>query len=174
MKKQILIILINLILIIFLVSNTVSGTLVTEFDKAIKTDGAQELKIEGGKIVGMIQIVGTMIAVGMLSILGIKYLLGSAEQKAQYKKSLLPYIVGAVLIFGFSNITQVIYNWTEDIGKAEISQGAYGYISAGGDLTKVDTETLKKWKNNPFEYGLDQDATYIVKIKKELAARGVD
>lgn len=64
---------------------------------------------------GIIQVVGTMVAVGMLGVLGIKYVLGSAEQKAEYKKSMIPYIIGAILIFGFSNTTQIIYEWASKI-----------------------------------------------------------
>jgi len=111
-NKKILIILINLILLLFLVSSTVFGTLIDEFDKSIDTSGAADLKSEGGKIVGIIQVIGTIVAVGMLGVLGIKYALGSVEQKAEYKKSMIPYIIGAVLIFGFSKITQIIYEWT--------------------------------------------------------------
>lgn len=114
-NKKILIILINLILLLFLVSSTVFGTLVDEFKNTIDTTGATDLKSKGGKIVGVIQAVGTMAAVGMLTVLGIKYALGSVEQKAEYKKSMIPYIIGAVLIFGFSNITQIIYEWTSKI-----------------------------------------------------------
>jgi len=114
-NKKILVILINLILLLFLVSSTVFGTLIDEFDKSIDTSGAADLKSEGGKIVGIIQVIGTIVAVGMLGVLGIKYALGSVEQKAEYKKSMIPYIIGAVLIFGFSTITQIIYEWTSKI-----------------------------------------------------------
>jgi len=56
-----------------------------------------------------------MVSVGMLIVLGIKYVLGSADQKAEYRKSMFPYFIGAVLIFGFSNITQVIYEWASKL-----------------------------------------------------------
>ena len=116
--KKILIVLMNLILILFVISNTVLASgLIDTFDKSISTsgNGAETIKDKGGRIVGIIQVIGTMLAVGMLMILGIKYMLGSADQKAEYRKSMLPYIIGAILIFGFSNITQVIYNWAKEI-----------------------------------------------------------
>lgn len=71
----------------------------------------QEIKTVGGKIVGIIQVVGTMVSVGMMVIIGIKYVLGSAEERASYKKTLFPYFIGAILIFGATNLTQIIYNW---------------------------------------------------------------
>jgi len=115
MKMKVIIILINLILILFILSNTVFGTLVDEFYKKMNTSGADDLKVEGGRYVGFIQIIGTMVSVGMLGVLGIKYTLGSAEERAEYKKSMIPYLIGAVLIFGASNLTQIIYEWASKI-----------------------------------------------------------
>lgn len=117
-KTKLLIIFINLILCIFIASNTVQGkALVEQFESSITVggSGAEDLKKEGGKIVGIIQVIGTIASVAMITILGIKYALGSAEDKAGYKKSMIPYLVGAVLIFGFSNITQWIYIWASEI-----------------------------------------------------------
>lgn len=118
MNKRILIILINLILVLFIISNTVlAAGLVDAFSKKIDTtgQGTGDVKDKAGKIVGIIQVVGTIVSVGMLIILGIKYVLGSVDEKAEYRKSMMPYLVGAVLIFGFSNITQVIYKWAKQI-----------------------------------------------------------
>ena len=42
--------------------------------------------------------------------LGIKYMMGSVEEKAEYKKTLLPYFIGAAFVFGATAIPQVIYN----------------------------------------------------------------
>ena len=113
-RTKILIIIITLVVVLTLGANIVLGAgLVDTFKGSIQTDkyGTDELKNRGGKIVGMIQVVGTVIAVGMTTVIGIKYILGSAEEKAEYKKTMLPYLIGAVLIFSFSNITQVIYEW---------------------------------------------------------------
>lgn len=113
--KKIVVILINIILLQFILLNSVFGTLIDEFDKSIVANGADDVKTVGGKIVGIIQVVGTMIAVGMLTVLGIKYALGSAEEKAEYKKTMVPYLIGSVLIFAVSNITQVIYEWASKL-----------------------------------------------------------
>lgn len=40
-----------------------------------------------------IRIIGTFIAVGALMIIGIKYITGSVEEKANYKKTMIPYII---------------------------------------------------------------------------------
>lgn len=64
----------------------------------------------GGQIIGVVRTVGVLVAVVILLILGIKYMMGSAEEKADYKKSMIPYIVGAVLIFGASAIAGIVYD----------------------------------------------------------------
>lgn len=64
----------------------------------------------GNNILGIIQIVGTLITFGVLMILGIKYMMGSVEEKAEYKRSMLPYIIGVVLLFCAVNITAAIYD----------------------------------------------------------------
>ena len=45
-----------------------------------------------------------------LIIIGIKYMFGSVEEKAQYKKILLPYFWGAIMVFGITNIVSIIYD----------------------------------------------------------------
>ncbi len=63
-----------------------------------------------GKILGFVQIVGSAIAVIMIVVLGIKYMVGSVEEKAEYKKTMIPYAVGAICIFGASNIAKFVYD----------------------------------------------------------------
>ena len=67
----------------------------------------------GNNIVTIIQVVGIVIAVIVLLVIGIKYMMGSASEKAEYKKTLLPYIIGAAMVFGASVLTGVIYNFMQ-------------------------------------------------------------
>lgn len=60
-------------------------------------------------IVGALTTVGIVIAVVGIIILGLKYMMGSVEQKADYKKTMIPYLVGCVLIFCISTIVSIIY-----------------------------------------------------------------
>ena len=68
-----------------------------------------------GQIVGILQVVGTVIAVLILVVLGIKYMMGSAEEKAEYKKTMMPYLVGALLIFAAVTIANMVYNFTSTL-----------------------------------------------------------
>ena len=42
-------------------------------------------------------------------------MMGSAEEKAEYKKTLLPYIIGAALVFAASTVASVIFNFASSI-----------------------------------------------------------
>ncbi len=59
-------------------------------------------------IVGIIVTVGVVISVITLIVLGIKYMIGSVEEKAEYKKSMIPYLIGAVLLFSASILVNII------------------------------------------------------------------
>lgn len=61
-------------------------------------------------ILGAIQVLGSIIAVGALMIIGIRYMAGSIEEKAMYKQTLGPYVVGAILLFAIVNIVSVAYD----------------------------------------------------------------
>ena len=60
-------------------------------------------------IVWAVRTVGESIAVIMLLIIGIKYVMASAEEKAEYKQTMWPYILGSILIFAGAEITNIIY-----------------------------------------------------------------
>ena len=64
----------------------------------------------GSKIIGIVTTVASFASVGILVVLGIKYMMGSTEEKAEYKKTLLPYVIGAVFVFGASTIAGYLYN----------------------------------------------------------------
>lgn len=75
------------------------------------TAGQNQIKDLGGKLMSVIQTVGVVVAVIILMVLGIKYMMGSAEEKAEYKKTMIPYLVGAILIFAASTIANVVYQF---------------------------------------------------------------
>lgn len=70
----------------------------------------QNLKTIGNKTITILSIIGSFISVIALIVLGIKYMLGSVEEKAEYKKTLMPYVIGATFVFAASAIAGAIYN----------------------------------------------------------------
>ncbi len=69
-------------------------------------------------IIAIITTIASAISVIVLIVLGIKYMVGSAEEKAEYKKTLLPYIIGAVLVFAASAIATVIFGFAQGISES--------------------------------------------------------
>ena len=76
---------------------------------------SNDLTKVGNNIVTIIQVVGIVIAVIVLLVIGIKYMMGSASEKAEYKKTMIPYIVGAVLIFAGTSLVRVIYSLSTSV-----------------------------------------------------------
>ena len=67
-----------------------------------------------GKIIKWIRNVAVIAGVLILTVLGFKYMLGSAEEKADYKKSLVPLVVGIVVIMAATQIMAMIFSFLEN------------------------------------------------------------
>lgn len=55
-------------------------------------------------------IIASAISVITIIALGIKYMVGSTEERAEYKRTLLPYLIGAIFVFGATTVASVVYN----------------------------------------------------------------
>ena len=75
-----------------------------------KESEVSELKTLAGKILGFLQWAAGIIAVLIIAILGIKYMMGSLEEKAEYKKSFVPLVVGIIVVFGAITIANLLVN----------------------------------------------------------------
>lgn len=60
-------------------------------------------------IMSAITTVGVVISVVTTMYLGIKYMVSSVEQRAEYKKTMIPILVGMVMLFCTSTIVSIIY-----------------------------------------------------------------
>lgn len=108
----------TIVMMLLLILNTISfAKIQTEVYRPseLKSADYEEAFKLGGILVSGIQIVGTVIAIAGIMIMGIKYMIGSVEQKAEYKKTLIPYIIGCIFIFAISNIVSLIYNLVEQV-----------------------------------------------------------
>ena len=105
-------------MLLFTVSTVVNASdinsVLTQMDagKNQVGDTANGVARIGGQIASILTTVGMVVAVLVLLILGIKYMMGSASEKAEYKKTMIPYVVGAILILGASAIVNIIFNIT--------------------------------------------------------------
>ena len=112
MKKSIKIILV-ITLIIICVTTISYGFGVP--DLSGNQNGTGDIKNVGNSIVRILSTVGVIVSVATLIVMGIKYMMSSVEEKAEYKKTMLPYVIGAGLVFIASTIAQIIYNIAKSI-----------------------------------------------------------
>lgn len=75
-----------------------------------------KLKSTSNIIYNMLLIIGMCVAVIIAGILGIKFMIGSVEEKAQIKDSLIPFIIGCVVIFGAFGFWKIAINLFSGIG----------------------------------------------------------
>lgn len=62
------------------------------------------------KMFNIFSIVGAAVALIVGIIIGIKYMTGSVEEKANYKQMLLPYLVGCIVVFAGFGIWALVIN----------------------------------------------------------------
>lgn len=116
MKKtmKILTILLLAVILISFSTNVVFADKVDPKSLTADTTGdATELVNKAGKIMGMIRNLAAIAAVIVIMVLGVKYMLGSVEEKAEYKKSFMPLIIGIVLVVAATSIASFIFNMAE-------------------------------------------------------------
>lgn len=80
------------------------------YDKIITDQSSNKVMDMGNKIIGAIQLIGSIVSVLTLVVLGIKYMAGSVEERAEYKKTMMPYVVGAVMVFAITNLLKILEN----------------------------------------------------------------
>ena len=69
-----------------------------------------QLVQKASTVLGIINIIGIVSSVVILIIIGIKYMFGSIEEKAEYKSTIWTYILGAFLLFSATTIPNIIYH----------------------------------------------------------------
>ena len=115
MKKNIKNILIIAILTFSLLSST---CFVNAGDESTSASGV--ISNIGSRILSVVLWVGYAIAFGMVVFIGIKYITGSADAKANMKSAIISWLIGAFLVFACTTIVSFVLNTAG--------------ISDGGDL----------------------------------------
>lgn len=115
------IILMSLIFILFMCvcSTCVFADSIETMVSEMKGASISEGDTSGGGIVdaintilGLVQVAGTGVALIAVSLLGIKYMLASVEEKAEIKKYLIGAVIGGILVFGGTGIAKVLANFS--------------------------------------------------------------
>ncbi len=117
MKTKTLKIITTVIMLIFMVA-TLSQVVLAEspvdIAGGIKGDpdvvDATPLKTVANRILGLIQIASAVAAVVLIAVFGFKFIMGSANEKADYQKSFIPLIVGVVVVFAATSIAKLLFS----------------------------------------------------------------
>lgn len=72
-------------------------------------DSNSTLMQKVANIMGMIRNIAIIASVIVIMVLGIKYIMGSVEEKAEYKKSFMPLIIGIILVVSATAIASFIF-----------------------------------------------------------------
>lgn len=88
--------------------NTVEGQANTADTKV--DGGTNKLKVMAGKVIRAIRNVAAIAAVIIITILGIKYMMGSPEEKSGYQKSFIPLIVGIIVVVAAASIATMLFS----------------------------------------------------------------
>lgn len=92
-----------------------SGFLQTIEQKANESKDNEKVGAIAAKVIALIRNLAIVIGIVMLSIIGIKYMVGSAEEKASYKKTLIPLVVGIVLVVAATSIISMVFSFATNI-----------------------------------------------------------
>lgn len=68
------------------------------------------LRVKVGYVLGFIRNLSVVVSVIALMVIGVKYMLGSVEEKANYKSTMMPYIIGCIMAVSGSTLVSFIYN----------------------------------------------------------------
>lgn len=92
-------------------ATTAGGVTITE------PGGNNAFSTMGNKVLGYVQWFGYVIAVGMLLFIGIKYMMSSANEKADLKKGSINYVIGAVLVATAATVVGFFQSVGKDVIK---------------------------------------------------------
>ena len=141
-------------------------------------------------IYNMFLTVAIVLAVGVGTVLGIKFITSSVEGQAKIKEAIVPYIVGCIIIFaafpiwsfivgsgqdatgidpdkeGSGEVPTVIDNWNSSISAKE-------YIDSGGNLQEISNSKLVEWYGQLARLAdRGRYEEYYEKVKTEVDNRG--
>ena len=116
MKKNIIKIL-TIILMLFMLANITGfvyadGINPGDFSGIYTKTGVSDLDDKTGKILNVVQIVGTSVS---LLVLGMRYMLSSPNEKATIKEKLIPYVIGTIIFFAASNLVAIVIRFAEQL-----------------------------------------------------------
>ena len=86
-----------------------AGSIVNSVEATnVSTDTSEVNKI-ANTVINWLWIISIIVTIIVLMVIGLKYIIGSTQEKAEYKKSLIPLVVGALLIVFATTIVKFLF-----------------------------------------------------------------
>lgn len=114
MKKHAVKIIFLIIIFMFVLMFCSQGTFAVEkldpgkYRPTMNPDEGSYIFKMGGRVLKVLRNVAAAVSVLVLTIIGIKYIVGSAEEKAGYKETMIPVVVGCIFVAALSSILTLI------------------------------------------------------------------
>lgn len=97
---------------------TNSDTVINQMQKEDIGSQSDQLSKLGGKVLSALQVIGFIAGAIILVVLGLKYMMGSLEEKAEYKKTMIPYLVGAIIVIAAPTLAKGIFSMIQSLGQS--------------------------------------------------------
>lgn len=85
------------------------------FERTADTTLTTPVKSAVGAVLSVVRIAGTGISIIILAYMGIKYMSAAPGDRADFKKGAMQYVIGAIIVFGASNILGLLIPMFETI-----------------------------------------------------------
>ena len=89
---------------VFAATDYISGITIKE------PNNVNDLQAIAGRVLGLIQVASAVLAVVLIAVFGFKFIMGSANEKADYQKSFVSLIVGVVVVFAATSIAKLLFS----------------------------------------------------------------
>lgn len=86
------------------------GPVINGLEGGTAATGTPQITSKAKTLLATIRNISAIIAVFVIVFLGIKYMMGSVEEKAGYKKSFIPLIVGTILVVAATTIATFLFS----------------------------------------------------------------
>lgn len=119
MKKNFLKVTISIFMILFTVLFTVSNASSVisgiENNMDLNSSTAQTIKTTGQTILGAMEVVASGVSIVMLIGIAIKYIISAPEERAEYKRTTVSFVIGAVVIFAAPRIASLVMKMSQNV-----------------------------------------------------------
>lgn len=124
MKKYIklILILLSIVAIIAVTTQSVYASVIdtNQYNPgSVSTSDTGRITDITASVLKIIRYIGIVVTAIVITIIGFKYILGSAEEKANYKEGLVPLIIGCILLIATTSIPSLIVSVVGNNGAAE-------------------------------------------------------